>query len=47
MKKEKEIYFRMIKTTNYKELEMHFINAFIDINGELPKLNKQRILSIK
>jgi hypothetical protein len=46
MKKEKEIYFRMIKTTNYKELEMHFINAFIDINGELPKLNKQRILSI-
>ena len=38
----------MIKTTNYKELEMHFINAFIDINGELPKLNnKQRILSIK
>ena len=47
MKKEKEIYFRIIKSKNYKELEMQFINAFIDINGELPKLNKQRVLNIK
>lgn len=42
-----DIYFRIIKTKNYKELEMNFINAFIDINGELPKLNKQRVFSTK
>lgn len=46
MKKEKDIYFRIIKTPNYKEFEMYFINAFIEITGELPKLNKQRILNL-
>lgn len=40
------IYFRIIKTHNYKEFEMQLINSFMDINGELPKLNKQRILTI-
>lgn len=43
-KKNEEIYFRIIKTLDYKEFEMHFINSFIDINGELPKLNTQRVL---
>lgn len=45
IQKEKEIYFRIIITPNYKTFERYFINAFIDITGELPKLNKQRILN--
>lgn len=45
--KKEKIFFRIIKTINYKEFEMHFINAFIDTHGELPKLNKQRILNIE
>lgn len=46
IKENEEIYFRIIKTINYKEFEMKFMNAFIDMNGELPKLNKQRVLNI-
>lgn len=45
--KKEKIFFRIIRTINYKEFEMNFINAFIDIHGELPKLNKQRILNIE
>ena len=46
MQTDETIYFRIIRTLNYKEFEMQLINSFIDINGELPKLNKQRILKI-
>lgn len=46
IKNHKEIYFRVITTVNYQKLEMLLINSFIEINGELPKLNKQRILNI-
>ncbi len=45
LEKNEDVYFRIIKTLDYKEFEMHFINAFIDMNGELPKLNKQRVLN--
>jgi hypothetical protein len=43
IKKNEDIYFRIIKTAHYKEYEALFINAFIRMSGELPKLNKQRI----
>lgn len=42
----KEVYFRIIKTNEYKKFEMNFLNAFIFYNGCLPKLNKQRVLNI-
>jgi hypothetical protein len=46
IKKNDEIYFRIIKTSQYKEYEVLFINAFINMSGDLPKLNKQRIHKI-
>lgn len=39
------IYFRIIKTFYYKKYEMLFINAFINMSGNLPKLNKQHVLN--
>lgn len=44
LKENVDIYFRIIKSLNYKEFEKTFINDFIDMHGDLPKLNKQRVL---
>ena len=41
------LYFRVLKTTLYKEYEKHFMDLFIKEYGSLPILNKQRILNIK
>ncbi|WP_419770040.1 MAG: GIY-YIG nuclease family protein [Candidatus Marinarcus sp.] len=45
-KENEEIYFRIIRTTDYQNFEMLLLNSFIHVNGELPKLNKQRVLSL-
>lgn len=44
IKENVDIYFRIIKSLNYKDFEKTFINDFIDMHGDLPKLNKQRVL---
>jgi hypothetical protein len=46
IKENNDIYFRIIKTTQYKEYEALFINAFINMSGTLPKLNKQHVCKI-
>ena len=39
-----KIYFRIIKTFDYQEHEKELIDAFINLYGDLPRLNTQRIL---
>lgn len=41
-----QIYFRYLKIKDCKSYEMLLLNSFINIHGELPKLNKQRIINI-
>jgi hypothetical protein len=46
IKENKNIYFRIIRTLNHKEFERKLINSFINIHGDLPKLNTQRVLNV-
>lgn len=44
IKDNEKIYFRIIKTFDYQEHEKELIDAFINLYGDLPRLNTQRIL---
>ena len=39
-----KIYFRFIKTINYKELEKDILNGFCSSFGEYPLMNFNRVL---
>ncbi|MCT7588525.1 GIY-YIG nuclease family protein [Aliarcobacter butzleri] len=44
IKDNEKIYFRIIKTFDYQEHEKELIDTFINLYGDLPRLNTQRIL---
>ena len=44
LKEGHKIYFRFIKSLEYKEFEKKAINNFIYLYGDLPRLNTQRVL---
>jgi len=39
-----QIYFRVIKTKNYQNVEKEILNSFYKVFGEYPLLNTNKIL---